>query len=76
MKYNLNKLILAIVGLLLSTNALAYDFKVDGIYYNFLDKSAKTVEVTYKGFTSYTGYTSDYTGSVTIPSSLTYNYTT
>ena len=76
MKYNLNKLILAIVGLLLSTNALAYDFKVDGIYYNFLDKSAKTVEVTYKGFTSYTGYTSDYTGSVTIPSSVTYNYTT
>ena len=76
MKYNLNKLILAIVGLLLSTNALAYDFKVDGIYYNFLDKSAKTVEVTYKGFTRYKGCTSDYTGSVTIPSSVTYNYTT
>ena len=75
MKYNLNKLILAIVGLLLSTNALAYDFKVDGIYYNFLDHSAKTVAVTYKG-SYYDSYTNEYTGSVTIPSSVTYNGTT
>ena len=75
MKYNLNKLLLAIIGLLLSTAALAHDFEVNGIYYNFLDQSAKTVEVTYKGF-SYNSYSDEYTGSVTIPSSVTYNGTT
>ena len=67
MKYNLNKLLLAIVGLLLSTTALAYDFEVDGVYYNYLDESAKTVAVT-------TGsYSNKYSGSITIPSSVTYN---
>ena len=68
MKYNLNKLLLAIVGLFLSTTALAHDFEVDGIYYNYLDKSAKTVAVT--------SGAKRYTGSVIIPSSVTYNGTT
>ena len=37
MKSNLKKLLLAIVGLLLSTTALAHSFGVNGIYYNYLD---------------------------------------
>ena len=53
--------------------SLAHDFEVDGIYYNYLDETAKTVEVTYKG--DYY-YVNEYTGSVTIPSSVTYNGTT
>ena len=74
MKYNLNKLLLVIVGLLLSTTALAHDFEVDGIYYNYLDKTAKTVIVTCRG-TFYNDYSNEYIGAVTIPSSVTYNDT-
>lgn len=45
---------------------LAYDFKVDGIYYNKLTDS--TVEVTYGGEKE--AATDSYTGSVTIPSTI------
>ena len=74
MKYNLNKLLLAIVGLLLSTTTLAHDFEVDGIYYNYVNEIAKMVAVTYKG--SYSSDYNEYSGSVTIPSSVTYSGTT
>ena len=53
----------------------AHDFEVNGIYYNYLDETAKTVEVTYKGSFS-SSYSNEYTGAVTIPSSVTYNSTT
>ena len=56
-------------------SAFAHDFYVNGIYYNYLDETAKTVEVTYKGY-FYDSYSNEYTGSVTIPSSVTYNSTT
>lgn len=47
--------------------AFAYDFKVDGICYNYIDgKSSGEVEVVH----------GSYFGSVTIPSSVTYNGTT
>ena len=46
--------------------AVAYDFKVDGIYYNITSSTAPyTVEVT--------GGYNQYTGAVTIPKSVTYN---
>ena len=61
------------LGVWLPTHA--HDFKVDGIYYKYIDKTAKTVAVTYKGSSSY-GYANGYTGSVTIPSSVTYSGTT
>lgn len=51
------------------TTAYAYDFEVDGIYYN--KTSATTVEVTYKN----NNYNS-YSGSVTIPNTVTRNGTT
>ena len=53
----------------------AHDFEVNGIYYNYLDETAKTVEVTYKG-SDYDSYSNEYTGAVSIPSSVTYNSTT
>ena len=64
-----------IAVLLCSGMVNAYDFEVDGIYYNYLDKTAKTVAVTYKG-SYYHSYSNEYTGSVTIPSSVTYSGTT
>ena len=35
-----------ILSVVFSTSALAYDVKIDGIYYNLISKS-KTAEVTY-----------------------------
>ena len=61
--------------LVVALPSLAHDFDVDGIYYNYLDKTAKTVEITYKG-RSYSSYSNEYTGSITIPSSVTYSGTT
>ena len=70
------KVILTIVMVLcVALPTLAHNFEVDGIYYNYLDKTAKTVEVTYKGSYDYS-YSNEYTGSVAIPSSVTYSGTT
>ena len=46
----------------------AYDFEMDGIYYNILSSTDRTVEVTYKD----TDYNS-YSGEVSIPDKLTYS---
>ena len=47
MKTNLQRMLIAIAGLLISANAFAYDFKKDGIYYNILSETDRTVAVTY-----------------------------
>ena len=44
----------------------AYDFEVDGIYYNILSNSELTCEVTYQDFNN------DYTGDIVIPPTVTY----
>ena len=49
----------------------AYDFTVDGIYYNITSTTDLIVEVTYKS-TSYNSYS----GDITIPENATYNGTT
>ena len=64
-----------VLSLFVSFNAFAHDFKVDGIYFRTLNKSAKTVTVTYQGY-SHDSYTNEYSGSVIIPSSVTYSGTT
>ena len=51
-----------ILSVLFSTSALAYDVKIDGIYYNLISK-AKTAEVT--------SGEEKYSGEVVIPSSIT-----
>ena len=70
-----SRAILAIaIMLCVALPTLAHDFEVGGIYYKYLDKTAKTVTVTYKG--SYSNSYNEYSGSVTIPSSVTYSGTT
>ena len=55
-------------------SAQAYDFKVEGIYYN--KKSATEVSVTYRySDFDYSSNESAYTGGVVIPEKVTYNGT-
>ena len=61
--------------MLCATTVAAHDFEVGGIYYNILSEENKTVKVTYKG-TSYSEYSNEYSGSVVIPQSVTYNGST
>lgn len=53
----------------------AHDFEVDGIYYNITSSTDLTVEVKYRG--SYAdSYDNEYSGAVSIPSSVIYNSNT
>lgn len=63
MKQNLLKLMLLVISLLTSFGVFAYDFKVDGISYNILSLTERTVYVS--------GITSN--GDVVIPESVVYN---
>ena len=60
--------------LLCATAVTAHHFEVDGVYYNIISSTDKTVAVTYKG--DYYDSYNEYTGSVVIPQSVTYNGTT
>ncbi len=66
-----------IVAVLLSfLPASAYDFEVDGIYYNITSMSNLEVGVTYKELTSVYGNNyrnTSYFGSVSIPQTVNYN---
>ena len=64
-----------IVALLCSLTASAHDFEVDGIYYTINPTSKPAVVVTYQG-SSYDSYTNEYSGEVTIPSTVTYRNNT
>ena len=66
------KLLLSLLMLCWASSALAHDFEVNGIYYK---KNGTEATVTYRG-TSSSQYPDEYTGSVTIPSTVTYNGTT
>ena len=61
-----------IAALLFSLTASAHTFEVDGIYYNITSSTNFTVGVTYRG-SSYSEYSSEYNGTVIIPSTVTYN---
>ena len=56
-----------------SVAASAYDFEVDGIYYNITDRQNLTVSVTSKESIL---YSSGYSGKLVIPSTVTYDGTT
>ena len=71
---NLKHLFTALL-LLCATAVAAHDFEVGGIYYNVLSETDKTVAVTFKG-TTYSEYSDEYSGSVVIPESVTYNGST
>ncbi len=69
------KLFTFFLTLIASVSAIyASNTKVDGIWYDF-DSSTKTASVTYQG-SSYSSYEGEYSGSVTIPETVTYNGTT
>ena len=65
------RLAAAAVLLLSATTATAHDFEVDGIYYN-INSDGTSVSVTYEG-QYYDSYYTEYTGAVTIPTSVTYS---
>lgn len=69
---HLLKLAFLLLAMLLPGKGAAHDFEVDGIYYNINGNEAI---VTYKGTTS-SEYSNEYSGMVTIPSSVTYSGTT
>ena len=69
------KLFTLLLALVASVGTMfASDTEVDGIWYDF-DSSTQTASVTYRG-PSATAYSNEYSGSVTIPASVTYNGTT
>ena len=69
------KLFTLFIALVASTGILwASDTQVNGIWYDF-DESNRTASVTYKGYDYYT-YDNEYSGSITIPSSVVYNEVT
>lgn len=60
--------LLSLALLLCSTTSNAYDFEMDGIFYNIISEEDKTVEVTFGN-----SYEGKYTGSVVIPAIVPYN---
>ena len=70
----MKKLFTLFFALVATTALWAHDFKVNGIYYNILTYKTNEVEVTYRG-SSGSEY-NEYSGSVTIPETVTYNGTT
>ena len=66
------KLLLSAIALLCSTIASAHDFEVDGIFYNVIDESVKTVEVTFKG-SKFDSYDSEYSGEIVVPETVEYH---
>ena len=68
----MRKLFTLLIAVMASLGTMfASDTQVNGIWYNF-DSSTHTATVTYQG-SSYNSYSGEYTGSVVIPASVTYN---
>ena len=63
MKHSILRKLMLIAVLLTSSHAFAYDFEVDGIYYNIISEASLNAEVT-RG-------DNDYSGKVVIPSNVT-----
>ena len=71
----MKKIFTFFLALVASVSAIyASDTPVDGIWYDF-DNLSKTASVTYRGY-SPSFYDGEYSGSVVIPSSVTYLDTT
>lgn len=70
MKHSIKSLLLTVLVAFVSVSASAYDFEVDGIFYNVVSISDLTCEVTYGGDSENSAL---YTGNVKIPSTVTYS---
>ena len=64
----IKQLLTTIAVLLCSVMAHAYDFEVDGIYYNIISEKKLTVEVT-----RYPGVFDEYNGTIEIPATVMYH---
>jgi hypothetical protein len=65
--------LLTLLMSMVSLCASAHDFEVDGIYYVYNDgASGSSVSVSYRG-DYYYSYSNEYSGSLMIPPSVTYN---
>lgn len=64
-------LLVAVIAALSSNVVYAYDFEVDGIYYNILSEENKTCGVTANPATSYE--VSGYKGAINIPEHVAYD---
>ncbi len=71
MRTNLLKTFFVAFLLIVATNVSAYSFYTGGIYYGIIDATAKTVAVIYD--TSGSGIGKSYSGTVSIPSTVTYD---
>lgn len=69
---SITRFMLLIAIIMAFNNSFAHDFEVNGIYYN---KNGSNAIVTYRG-TNYDSYSNEYTGTVNIPSTVTYSGTT
>ena len=67
----MKKQLLFLFAALLPMLASAEKVEIDGIWYNLIPKG-KAVEVTFKG-DSYNSYYNEYSGSITIPATVTYD---
>ena len=63
----MKKLLVSLLMLVMAVPLWAYDFEVDGIYYNITSSSDSTVSVTYKD-----GNFNSYAGDVVIPDTIVY----
>ncbi len=73
MKCKLFKGLLVFLMLMISASVSAYDFKVDGIYYDITNTTKNEVAVTCGTLKTYDGTDySDYNGDVIIPSLVTH----
>lgn len=72
MKTIFRKLWVLIASLWVSLSASAYDFEVDGIYYNVISQEDMTCSVTYKKLV-WSEVSDFYTGTIRIPATVTYN---
>ena len=68
MKHSILRKLMLIAVLLTSSHAFAYDFEVDGIYYNIISEASLNAEVTRGDYF--------YSGKISIPSRVTYDNTT
>ena len=67
------KIFSVLLTLVISIGAWADGIEINGMWYN-LNTSKKTAELTFKGH-SYSSYSEEYTGDITIPSTVTYSET-
>ena len=70
---NFHKIMALLLMLMVSGVGYAHDVEIDGIYYN-LNSETKEASVTYKGDDA--SDEDEYVGTITIPSTITYNETT